>query len=137
VRITLEQAMQAISATVERAANDGGNHVALTVVDATGITIAAATMDKAPARVVGIARAKAYTAAKMTVPTEVFLQKLRNENLQAEWFCDKEFSPLPGGIPILMDGACIGAVGVSGRALDDDVKLAMFFARTLEASLAR
>jgi uncharacterized protein GlcG (DUF336 family) len=129
--------MQAISATVDRAANDGGSHVALTVVDAAGITIAAATMDKAPARVVGIARAKAYTAAKMTVSTEAFLQKLRTENLQAGWFCDKEFSPLPGGIPILMDGACIGAVGVSGRALDDDVKLAMFFARTLEASLAR
>lgn len=127
--------MQAIQAAVQLAKNDKGAPVALTVVDANGITIGAVTMDNAPARVVKIAHAKAYTAAKMMVSTETFLKKLRDEKLESEWFCDDNFSALPGGIPVYVDDVCVCAVGVSGRSLDDDVKLATTFAESLRSSL--
>lgn len=133
--ITMEKAMEAIRQTAEAAKADGGTPVALSVVDANGFVLAAGTMDGTPVRVIGIARAKAYTAAKMTVPTETFLKKLRDEGLEARWFCDDDFTPLPGGIPIRRDGVCVGAVGVSGRALDDDARLAAGFAERLTAAL--
>lgn len=123
-KIKLENAMQAINMIVDVAKKDKGLPVAIAITNINGIVIAAAVMDEAPERVVRIAELKAYTAAKMRISTLDFLKRLRDERLQIEWFGDGSFSPLPGGVPIYVQNLCIGAVGISGRELYEDVRLA-------------
>ncbi len=135
MKISHDKALAAISHVIELAQKDGGNPVTLAVVDASGFTLAVVRMDGAPERVIAIARGKAYTAAKMGCSTEAFLRRLRNERLEVEWFCDAALTPLPGGIPITHEGACLGAVGVSGRSLEEDVALATQFADYLRNNL--
>ncbi len=137
MKITLENALEAIKQTLEFVRKEQGGAVALTIVDSNGTIIAAATMDNAPSRVAKIAQAKAYTSAKMKTSTASFLKRLRAEKLELDWFCDKNFSPLPGGIPIHSSSECIGAVGISGRSLDEDAKLAKIFAGILISTLTK
>lgn len=42
-----------------------------------------------------------------------------------------DFTPLPGGVPILQDGLVIGAVGASGVAAARDEEIALAGAATL------
>ena len=123
-KIKLEDAIQAINMIVDIAKKDKGLPVAIVITNINGTVIAAATMDEAPERVVRIAELKAYTAAKMRISTLDFLKRLRDEQIQVEWFGDDNFSPLPGGVPIYVQNLCIGAIGVSGRDLYEDVRLA-------------
>ncbi len=127
-RISVLKAITAISDTLALAGQDQGPHVAMAVVDSRGTLIAFAAMDQTPERVIPIAQAKAYTAARMRIPTVDFRRRLKEEDLALNWFCDPQLSPLPGGIPLQKDGRFIGAVGISGRTLDEDVRLAQTLA---------
>ena len=128
MNISIEEALHAIEKTIDLAQKDKRPPVALAVVGPQGTLLAFAAMDKVPDRVVAIAQAKAYTAARMTASTEDYLNRIRDENLASEWFCDDKLTPLPGGIPIIKKNRCVGAVGISGRTLAEDVRLATAFA---------
>lgn len=136
MKITLVNALEAIKQTLDFINKEQGDAVSLAIVDSHGAVIAVATMDNAPSRVIKIAQAKAYTSAKMKTSTASFLKRLRDEKLELDWFCDKKFSPLPGGVPIHSDSKCLGAVGISGRSLDEDAKLAKIFADILISILS-
>ena len=41
-------------------------------------------------------------------------------------FMDKKLCALPGGVPLSIQQHLIGAVGISGRSLEDDHALALF-----------
>lgn len=130
--LTLAAAQRMIQATIEHAKADGKQPVSLAVVDHTGTLLAFARMDGAPQRVVLIAQRKAYTAAKLEVSTRDFHDRLLRESLCLADFCDAQFTSLSGGVPLYSGGReCIGAVGVSGRTLEDDIALAAYFASAL------
>src|SRR6516165_5673955 len=103
--ISLEQARAAIAGAAAESKKNGWNHV-FAVVDGGGNLIAFEKSDLAGNSSVAIAEAKAKTAATFRVPTKAYQDRLAS----GESF----ILGLPGGVPIIVGGKVIGAIGVSG-----------------------
>jgi len=93
--------------------DDGGNLVYLERLD-----------DTFPAAAV-VAIEKARTAAQFRRPTRVFEEAIKNG--RTSLVAVSAMTPLQGGVPILVGGKVVGAIGVSGAASaqqDDDIATA-------------
>jgi uncharacterized protein GlcG (DUF336 family) len=110
-----------IAQAIEQARSEFGRPICIAVCDKHGFLLSFARMPGAPIRSIAIAQGKAYTAARMGVNTEAFLERLHRENLQPGYFCDPLLTGLPGG-SVLKNraGEVIGAVGVSGLLTQED-----------------
>ncbi|WP_417604417.1 GlcG/HbpS family heme-binding protein [Oceanimonas baumannii] len=97
--------------------------VCLAVVDGEGALVYLYRMADAPARLVTIATAKAYTAVRMAQPTKTFRQRLLREGLALADFQDGGLTSLPGGWPVRQKGRCVAGLAISGRTLDEDERL--------------
>ena len=65
---------------------------------------------------------KARTAATFRRPTSVFEEAIKNGRVSL--VAVSVMTPLQGGVPVLVDGQVVGAIGVSGAASaqqDDDI----------------
>ena len=123
--LTMEMCQRITDIVVNTAMKDGGKPVAVAICDHTGTLVSLIKMDGTPLRSIHFARHKAYTAVRMQTRTADFLARLTQENLDIRFFCDPDLTPLPGGTPIIDgDGSVIGAVGISGRASQQDQDLA-------------
>lgn len=111
--ITLEQAKAAISAGAAESKKNGWNHV-FAVVDGGGNLIAFEKSDLAGNASIKIAEAKATSSATFRVPTKVYQDRLA----AGETFILglPGMVPAAGGVPIVVNGKLIGAIGVSGAA---------------------
>ena len=86
-------------------------------------------MPGAPIRTIQIALGKAYTASRMGSSTEVFLARLRAENMEISHFCDPLLTALPGGALLKdADAKVLAAIGISGLAPKEDQCLADYVA---------
>jgi len=115
--ISLEQAKAAIAGAEAESRKNGWNHV-FAVVDGGGNLIALEKADLAGNASVPIAEAKARTAATFRVPTKAYQDRLA----AGETFILglPGVVPAAGGVPIIVGGKLIGAIGVSGAtALQD------------------
>jgi glc operon protein GlcG len=67
---------------------------------------------------------KARTAAIYRRPSKVFEDQIKNGRVAALALADA--TPLQGGVPILLDGKVISAIGVSGDSpqIDEDIAFA-------------
>jgi glc operon protein GlcG len=93
--------------------------VCVAVVDEAGSLLNLVRMDGARGYTVELATRKARTAASIGVSTEVIEHLHGDKPMQS-----RDFIALRGGVPILHDGACAGAVGVSGAKPEIDVLVA-------------
>lgn len=119
--LTLSDAERLVKRAIEEATQTYGRPISITVSDPNGEQIAFVRMDGAPARSVRISQQKAYTAARMGIPTDAFLARLRRENIELGWFCDSQYTALPGGTPLkTKDGTLIGSAGCSGLTPGED-----------------
>jgi glc operon protein GlcG len=109
--ITLEQARAAIAAGQAESKKNGWNHV-FAVVDGGGTLIAFEKADLASNSSSEIAQAKARTAATFRVPTKAYQDRVSS----GETFLLglPGVVPAAGGVPIIVGGKVIGAIGVSG-----------------------
>ena len=109
--ITLEQARAAIAAGEAESKKNSWNHV-FAVVDGGGNLIALEKADLAGNSSIEIAQAKARTAATFRVPTKAYQDRLS----AGETFILglPGVVPAAGGVPIVVGGKLIGAIGVSG-----------------------
>jgi uncharacterized protein GlcG (DUF336 family) len=109
--ITLEQAKAAIAAATEESKKNSWNHV-FAVVDGGGNLIAFEKADLAGNASITIAQAKAASSATFRVPTKVYQDRLA----AGETFILglPGMVPAAGGVPIVVNGKLIGAIGVSG-----------------------
>jgi len=99
--------------------DDGGNLMAVERIDG---TFSAGAL---------ISIGKARTSALFKKPTKVF-EDVINKGRTAMTTVD--FTPLQGGVPILVDGAIVGAVGVSGASsAQEDEELALAGAAAVSA----
>ena len=78
-----------------------------------------------------IAINKAYTAARERIESRTLGERSRDEGFPMTNFGDLRYVTWGGGVPIVVDGVVVGAVGVSGLPEDDDVALARLGAATL------
>lgn len=91
------------------------------VVDAGGDLLAFLRMDGAKLLSRESAIAKAVTAASNGVPTGALAPDLAVTVALAS---GGQLTNLPGGLPIVIDGACLGGIGVGSGSSDQDVAVA-------------
>ncbi len=121
--LTLDGARNALAAATAYARTRAGTGV-IAVVDEGGNLMALERLDGTFAAGATISIGKARTAALFRKPTRVF-EELINKGRTAMAAVD--FTPLIGGVPIVVNGDVVGAIGVSGAASaqeDEEVALA-------------
>lgn len=115
--ITLEQAMQVVNAANAEAARRK-LPATIAIVDTSGALVYYQRATNAPGTAEAFATRKAVAAVKERHPTSADQQRLK-DNPGATPFLP-EFFPFGGGIPLVVDGKVIGAIGETGGA-DEDV----------------
>lgn len=111
-----------------------GLGAAVAVVDAHGELVAFLRTDRCRLPSITIAIHKAFTAAREGVESGVLGERSRTEGFPLTNFGDPRYVGWGGGVPIIVDGAVIGAVGVSGMSEADDVELARWAVNGLAAT---
>jgi uncharacterized protein GlcG (DUF336 family) len=121
--ITLEQAKKVLAGAEAEAKKNNWN-VVISVVDPSGQLVAMSRLDNTQFGSIEVAREKAYSAVAFKRPTKAFQDAVGQggENLRILRLSGA--SPLEGGIPIVVDGKIIGAVGVSGVTSQQDAQTA-------------
>ncbi len=123
--ISLAAANAIIDAAVNHSASLGLAQV-IVVVDENGLVKAQARMDGARVSSLPIAHDKAYTSAVRGITTEAFTNAISdNPALLASQARQPNIFLAPGGVPIVVNGQVVGAVGVSGATPQQDVDTAL------------
>ncbi len=102
----------AAAAEAEAKKNNAGGAIA--VVDDGGNLLLLVRLDDTFPAAANIAIAKAHSAATFRRPTSVFEDAIKNGRLSL--LANKELLPLQGGVPVVIDGQVVGAVGVAGAS---------------------
>jgi glc operon protein GlcG len=134
--LTLDGAKKVIAAAVAEAKSKNAPGGAIAVVDDGGNLIAVERLDNTFAAGATISIGKARTAVLFKRPTKFFEDVINKGRTAMTTLAD--FTPLQGGIPIIVDGQIIGAVGVSGAAsAQQDEELAIAGANALATTSAK
>jgi len=110
--LTLEGAKKVIAAAVAEAKNKNAPGGTIAVVDKGGNLIAVERLDNTFAAGANISIGKARTAVLFKRPTKFFEDMINKGRTTMTTLPD--FTPLQGGIPIIVDGQIIGAVVTAG-----------------------
>ena len=111
--------VKAIAAAAEAEALKNNWAVSIAIVDAGGHLLHFARLDGAPPVSAHIAPSKAHTAALGRRESKVY-EDVINGGRTSFLSAPAIQGMLEGGVPIMKDGFCLGAVGVSGDASDRD-----------------
>jgi glc operon protein GlcG len=134
--LNLGGAKKAIAAAVDYAKKNNAPGGVVAVVDEGGNLMALERLDGTFAMGATISIGKARTAVLFKKPTR-FFEELINKGRTAMTAIDG-FTPLIGGIPIIIDGQVVGGVGVSGAAsANQDEELALAGANALMGGAAK
>ena len=123
--LTLEGARQIVATAIGEARRLGAPGGAIAVVDEGGNLMVLERLDGTFAAGPTISIGKARTAALFKKPTRVFEDIIKNGRTAMVTLPD--FTPLQGGIPIVVGEDVIGAIGVSGAATaaqDEEIAVA-------------
>src|SRR6184192_3015790 len=123
--LNLDGAKKAIAAAVDYAKKSNAPGGVIAVVDEGGNLMALERLDGTFAMGATISVGKARTAVLFKKPTR-FFEELINKGRTAMTTVDG-FTPLIGGIPIMVDNQVVGGIGVSGAASaaqDEELALA-------------
>lgn len=115
--------VKAIAAAAEAEALGNNWAVTLAIVDDGGHLLWLQRLDGAPAISAQIAPAKAHTAALGRRESKVY-EEVINGGRTSFLSVPGVQGLLEGGVPIMKDGQCIGAVGVSGVKSSEDAQIA-------------
>jgi uncharacterized protein GlcG (DUF336 family)/mannose-6-phosphate isomerase-like protein (cupin superfamily) len=134
--LNLEGARTAIAAAADYAKKNNAPGGVIAVVDEGGNLMALERLDGTFAMGATISTGKARTAVLFKKPTR-FFEELINKGRTAMTAVDG-FTPLIGGIPIVIDGQVVGGIGVSGAAsANQDEELALAGANVLMGAEAK
>jgi glc operon protein GlcG len=123
--LSLSAAQRVADAAIS-AARSYGVAVCIAVTDPTGEPIVTARMDDAPRLSAEIARNKAYTVASFKgLPTHVWWPVIADDPALVHGITHTpRLVIFAGGVPVHIDGALVGAVGVSGGSTEQDRSIA-------------
>jgi uncharacterized protein GlcG (DUF336 family) len=129
--ISLEQAQAVVDACLAESRNIG-TAMNIAVVDAGGNLKAFARMDGAWLGSIDIAQKKARTARFFDMETGSIGELSQpGGSLYNIEVSNGGLITFPGGIPLVLDGQTVGAVGVSGSTVDNDRTVAQAGVRVL------
>jgi len=122
-------AVAVLVATARRMATARGVAICVAVVDPAGALLGFQRMDAAGLVSIDVAIGKARTAAMLGAPSRKF-EDMINAG-QSAMVTVPHLVPLRGGVPVMVAGQMVGAVGISGAAGDVDESLANAVAASL------
>ena len=130
-----QRAIQAIQAELQKR----GKAAVIAVADAHGELISLLRIDGAPLPSITIAANKAWTAARERMPTRELGQTARDpvNGFDMAYYGDPRYIGWGGGVPVIIDGAVVGSVAVSGLSEQEDMDLAQTGAAAVRARRAR
>jgi uncharacterized protein GlcG (DUF336 family) len=126
--LTLAGAQRALAASEAEARRNNWN-MCIVVVDAAGDAMSMSRMDGALPVLCEVAERKARTAARYARPSKVWGETISRGGNAILALPD--MLAVEGGIPITVNGATVGAVGVSGSASANDATVAEAGARVV------
>lgn len=112
-----------VAAAAEKEALKRGATVVIAVVDDGGNLILLERLDDTQVASVEVGIGKARTAAIFRRPSKVFEDQIKNGRVAA--LALPGATPLQGGIPIMINGSVVGAIGVSGNTPGEDEEIAI------------
>ena len=115
--------IKAIAAAAEAEAVKNHWAVTIAIVDAGGHLMWLQRLDGAPPISAHIAPAKAHTAALGRRESKVY-EDVINGGRYSFLSAPEVRGLLEGGVPIIKDGQCLGAVGISGVKSSEDAQIA-------------
>jgi uncharacterized protein GlcG (DUF336 family) len=118
--LTLEDCKK-ISAAAEAEAGKNNWNVCIAILDDGGHLLHLARMDGATPANARIAVAKGRTAAETRRSTANWQERVAR---RPEMLRMPKVTPVQGGLPIVVDGTCVGGVGVSGVQSHEDEQIA-------------
>ena len=119
--LTLEDCKK-ISAAAEAEAKKNNWNVCIAILDDGGHVLHLIRMDGATPANARIATEKARTAAETRRSTAMWEERIKRG--RTSMLGMPGITPVQGGLPIVIDGVCIGAVGVSGVQSHEDEQIA-------------
>ncbi len=112
-------------AAAEAEAKKNNWPVAIAIVDSAGKLAAFSKIDNTQHGSVDIAIGKAMTAINLKRPTKALQDLIAQGGGNLRLLAVPGVMPLEGGVPIVVDGKMIGAIGVSGVMSNQDAEVAM------------
>jgi glc operon protein GlcG len=128
-----EEARGLIAMIAARLDADGAS-AAVAVVDPHGELVAFLRTDGCGLASINNAIHKAFTAARERIESGVLGERSRTEGFPLANFGDPRYIGWGGGVPIVVDGEVIGAIGISGLPEAADVELARWAVASLGGS---
>ncbi len=117
--ISLENAKKAAAPALAEARKNNWTMV-VAIVDAAGDLVYYEKMDNTQLGSSQVAIGKARSAVRFKRPTKVFQDAVAGGGAGVRMLGLEGAVPIEGGIPIVMDGKIVGAIGVSGDSSDHD-----------------
>jgi glc operon protein GlcG len=121
--ITLDQAKRAMAAAELEAAKNSWQ-VAITILDSGGTLVMFHKFDNAQLSAVTVSEGKARTALEFKRPSKDLDDAIAGGGAGLRLLALKNITPIEGGIPIVVDGKIIGAIGASGALSSQDAQVA-------------
>ena len=130
--LTGEMAQNMVNAAALEAKNNN-LMVSVTVVDASGQTLAVLRDHRAGVHTVRASYKKAYTANSQKRETAVIAKGIKDGTIPEDLrYLDENILILDGGVPIYNDGIVVGGIGVGGAHGSEDVHIAKAGLKALE-----
>ena len=121
--ITLDQAKR-VMAAAELEAAENTWQVAIAILDSGGNLVMFHKIDNAQLSAIGISQGKARTALQFKRPSKDLDQAIARGGAGDRLLALRGITPIEGGLPIMLDGKIIGAIGVSGAISSEDTQVA-------------
>ncbi|MGN6657001.1 MAG: GlcG/HbpS family heme-binding protein [Rhodanobacter sp.] len=121
--VTLAQAL-AVMAAAEAEALAHDWPMVIAIVDSGGHLVMLHALDQAQHGSVPVAQGKAETAVNFRRPSKVFEDAVAAGSLGWRLLGMSNLLPLDGGLPLIVEGRVVGAIGVSGMQSTQDAQVA-------------
>jgi len=126
VGIGFDAAKKALAAAeAEAKKNNWPVAIAIAIVDSSAKLVAFSKMDNTQHASVDIAIGKAVTANNFKRPTKALQDGIAQGGVNLRILGQPGVTPLEGGVPIVVDGKIVGAIGASGVLSSQDAEVAM------------
>lgn len=126
--IAVESARKLAATAIAEGKKNGWN-VAVAIVDPAGDLVFFERMDNVQVAATVVSQEKARTAARFKRPTKAFEDALAGGRQAILGL--PGVTPVEGGIPLVVEGKIVGAIGVSGATSPQDAQCAQAAADTL------
>ena len=117
-------AAKKVMAAAEAEAAKNNWPMAIVILDSSGHIVMLHKLDNTQYGSIGVAEDKAHTALDFRRPSKVFEDSVAQGGIGMRTLALRGATPIEGGVPIIVDGKVIGAIGASGGAAPQDGQVA-------------